>query len=175
MYYGEIKNFDIANGLGCRVSLFVSGCRNHCLGCFNAQTWDFCFGKPFTKEVEDKLINMLKDENIAGLTILGGEPFEPENQRGLINFIRRYINEVGKNLWMFSGYLYDVDMIPGGKVYTEVTDEILSYVDVLVDGRFEMSLRNLSLKFRGSSNQRIIDVKKSRELNETILIDELMK
>lgn len=176
MHYGEIKNFDIANGLGCRVSLFVSGCRNKCVGCFNAQTWDFLFGKEFTTEVEDKLIKMLQNENICGLTILGGEPFEPENQRRLISFIRRYKEEVpGKNLWCYSGYTFDEDMIPGGKVYTEVTDEILSYIDVLVDGRFVIALKDLSLKFRGSSNQRIIDVKESLKNNRVVLIDELMK
>lgn len=173
MYYGNIKNFDIANGPGCRVSLFVSGCRNHCVGCFNQQTWDFKYGSPYDKSVEDKIIKMLENENIAGLTILGGEPFEPENQRELLSLIKRFKTEIpNKTLWMYSGYTYDCDMKEGGKVYTEVIDEILSYVDVLVDGRFEISLKNLSLKFRGSSNQRLIDLKKTREMNYIVLLDE---
>ena len=173
MYYGNIKNFDIADGPGCRVSLFVSGCRNHCVGCFNQQTWDFKFGSPYDKSVEDKIIDMVKNENIAGLTILGGEPFEPENQRELVSLVRRFKAECPeKTLWMYSGYVYDKDMQEGGKVYTEVIDEILSYVDVLVDGRFEISLKNLSLKFRGSSNQRLIDMKKTREKKYVVLLEE---
>lgn len=176
MYYGKIVKFDIANGLGCRVSLFVSGCRNCCPGCFNMDTWNFLFGQPYTEEVEDKLIEYTKNENICGLTILGGEPFEPENQRSLIKTIRRFKEECpNKNLWMYSGYTFDSDMRPGGKVYTEVTDEILSYVDILVDGRFMQNLKNLSLKFRGSSNQRIIDVKESLKENRVVLVEELMK
>lgn len=175
MYYGNIKNFDIANGPGCRVSLFVSGCRNHCVGCFNAQTWDFQFGSQYTKEVEDNIINMCRNENISGLTILGGEPFEPENQRALLSLVKRFKEEVKKSLWMYSGYLFDADMIEGGKVHTEVTDEILANVDVLVDGRFEMGLKNLTIKFRGSTNQRIINVQSSIANKTVILMDEYMK
>ncbi len=176
MNYANIKYFDIANGEGVRTSLFVSGCRRHCKGCFNAVTWDFLFGKPFDKEIEDKIIESCKDPNIAGLTLLGGDPFEPENQRGLINLIRRFKTECsGKNLWAYSGYLFDVDMIPGGMVYTEVTDEMLKAIDVLVDGRFELDLKDISLRFRGSSNQRIIDLKKSLVANRTIVIDRLME
>ena len=176
MNYANIKYFDIANGEGVRTSLFVSGCRRHCKGCFNAVTWDFLFGKPFTKEVEDKIIESLKNENVAGLTLLGGDPFEPENQRVLINLLRRFKSECpGKNIWAYSGYTFDEDMIPGGQVYTEVTDEMLSYIDVLVDGRFELALKDISLRFRGSSNQRIIDVQKSLKEGKTIIIDRLMQ
>ena len=176
MNYANIKYFDIANGEGIRTSLFVSGCRRHCKGCFNAVTWDFFFGKPFTKEVEDKIIESLKNENVTGLTLLGGDPFEPENQRVLINLLRRFKSECPrKNLWAYSGYTFDEDMIPGGQVYTEVTDEMLSYIDVLVDGRFELSLKDISLRFRGSSNQRIIDVQKSLKEGKTIIIDRLMQ
>jgi len=174
--YANIKYFDIANGEGVRTSLFVSGCRRHCKGCFNAMTWDFLFGKPFTKEIEDQIIESCKDPNIAGLTLLGGDPFEPENQRGLINLLRRFKAECpGKSLWSYSGYVFDLDMIPGGQVYTEVTDEMLSYLDVLVDGRFELDLKDITLRFRGSSNQRIIDVKKSLQAGRTIVIDRLME
>lgn len=176
MNYANIKYFDIANGEGIRTSLFVSGCRRHCKGCFNAVTWDFLFGKPFTKEIEDQIINSLNDSNIAGLTLLGGDPFEPENQRGLINLLRRFKNECpNKDLWAYSGYEFDKDMIKGGLVYTEVTDEMLSYIDVLVDGRFIEELKDISIRFRGSSNQRIIDVKKSLKDNKVVLIDRLME
>ena len=176
MNYANIKYFDIANGEGVRTSLFVSGCRRHCKGCFNEMTWDFLFGHPYTKEVEDKIIESLKDPNVAGLTLLGGDPFEPENQRGLINLLRRFNTECrGKDLWAYTGYLFDLDLKQGGQCYTELTDEILSYIDVLVDGRFVLELKDISLYFRGSSNQRIIDVKKSINDGKVVLIDRLMK
>lgn len=166
MYYGAIKKNDIADGPGVRVSLFVSGCRHHCKGCFQPQTWDFCFGRPYTKETQIEILDAMAPFYVKGLTVLGGEPFEPENQKDvaeLISAVKKLYPE--KDIWCYSGYLYDVDMVKGGKVYTEYTDTILSQTDVLVDGEFVLELKNLMLKFRGSSNQRLIDVKKSTPEN----------
>lgn len=171
MNYGEIKYNDIANGEGIRVSLFVSGCRNKCKGCFNEATWDFNYGEPFTKEVENKIIEALKPSYVAGLTILGGEPFEPENQEALYPFIKR-IKEIypNKNIWMYSGYTMDKQMLPDdGIVHTKYTLDILKMIDILVDGRFVCELMNLALKFRGSSNQRIILVQESLKQNKIIV------
>ena len=160
MHYGNIKECDIADGPGVRVSLFVSGCRHHCKGCFNSETWDFQYGKPYTKETEEEIIRLLEPGFIQGFTLLGGEPFEPENQVELVKLLKR-IRETypKKDIWCYSGYLYDGDMIPGGKVYTEVTEEMLSYIDVLVDGKFVEELKDITLVFRGSSNQRILHLK----------------
>ena len=164
MNYAMIKNCDIANGPGVRVSLFVSGCRHHCKGCFNAETWNFDYGQPYTKETEQELIDLLKPGHIQGFTLLGGEPFEPENQVELVHLLRRIRAEYPqKDIWCYSGYLYDVDMIPGGKVYTGVTEEMLSCIDVLVDGEFVEELKDITLQFRGSSNQRIVELGKMRE------------
>lgn len=164
MHYGNIKECDIADGPGVRVSLFVSGCRHHCKGCFNSETWDFQYGKPYTKETEEEIIRLLEPGFIQGFTLLGGEPFEPENQVELVKLLKR-IRETypKKDIWCYSGYLYDVDMIPGGKVYTEVTEEMLSYIDVLVDGEFVEELKDVTLVFRGSSNQRILHLKDLKE------------
>ena len=175
MNYATIKKFDIANGVGVRVSLFVSGCRHHCRECFNSIAWDFNYGEPFTEEVENELLNALDDENIEGLSLLGGEPFEPENQKGLINFMRKVNKRFpNKNVWCYTGFTYDVDLIKGGKAYTDVTNELLSYIDILVDGKFISELKDLKIKFRGSSNQRIIDLKLSRKENKVILKEDLM-
>ena len=136
MNYGTIKNYDIANGTGVRVSLFVSGCRHHCKGCFNSETWDFNYGNPYTKEVEAEILEALKPAYIQGFSLLGGEPFEPENQKelaGLLQKIKESYPE--KNVWCYTGYLYDVDLIPGGKVYTEYTDKMLACIDTLVEDR----------------------------------------
>ncbi len=169
MNYGEIKNCDIANGIGVRVSLFVSGCTHHCRGCFNAQTWDFNFGEPFTKEVEDKILEYLKPDYINGITILGGEPFEPSNQQVLLPFLRRVKGECpSKTIWIYSGYKFDEELLKKSRARCEYTDEILSMTDILVDGRFEEELKNIRLVFRGSSNQRIIDVKESLKVNKVI-------
>ena len=164
MNYGNIKECDIANGPGVRVSLFVSGCRHHCKGCFKAENWDFAYGSPFTEETMEALLEALRPDYIQGFTLLGGEPFEPENQQVLVNVLRR-IRETypGKNIWCYTGYLYDVDLIPGGKVFTDVTEEMLSYVDVLVDGPFVEAEKDLTLVFRGSRNQRILDLRQVRE------------
>jgi len=171
MYYGKINKADIANGEGVRVSLFVSGCRNHCKGCFNEATWDFCYGKPFTNIEEDLIIEALKPNYISGLTILGGEPFEPENQKALVDFIKRVRNTYpDKTIWMYSGYLMDKEMLDeNGKVHTPYTLDILKQIDILVDGRFVLSKYNLALKFRGSENQRIILVKESLCQNKIVL------
>ena len=160
MNYGAIKKCDIANGTGVRVSLFVSGCRHHCKGCFNAVAWDFNYGQPFTDRTANEILDALAPDYIQGFSLLGGEPFEPENQRVLVKLLRLiHATYPSKDVWCYSGYLYDVDMIPGGKIYTEVTKEMLSYIDVLVDGEFIEAEKDLSLAFRGSRNQRILHLK----------------
>lgn len=161
MHYGNIKECDIADGPGVRVSLFVSGCRHHCKGCFNPETWDFEYGQLYTEETQEKILKLLAPGYIKGFTLLGGEPFEPENQRELVKLLKRIKEEYPeKDVWCYSGYLYDVDLAEGGSVYTEVTEEMLSYIDVLVDGEFVEELKDVSLAFRGSSNQRIIELGK---------------
>lgn len=170
MNYGEIKNYDIANGEGVRVSLFVSGCTHHCKNCFNPETWSFEYGKPFTKETEDYIIECLSPDYIDGLSLLGGEPFEPQNQEVLLPFLRRVKNELpNKNIWCYTGYLFDSELLSESRARCEFTDEMLSLIDVLVDGEFVQTLHDISLAFRGSSNQRIIDVKKSLETGEVKL------
>lgn len=170
MNYGEIKNYDIANGEGVRVSLFVSGCTHHCKNCFNPETWSFEYGKPFTKETEDYIIECLSPDYIDGLSLLGGEPFEPQNQEVLLPFLRRVKNELpNKNIWCYTGYLFDRELLSESRARCEFTDEMLSLIDVLVDGEFVQALHDISLAFRGSSNQRIIDVQKSLETGEVKL------
>lgn len=172
MYYSTIKDCDIANGVGCRVSLFVSGCTNHCKDCFQPETWDFRYGKPFTSETEDRILQMLKKDYIRGLTILGGEPMEPENQVGLISLLRRVKKDLPqKDIWCYSGFTYEVITSAGSHPHCEVTEELLSCLDVLVDGRFVAELKDPSLWFRGSSNQRIIDVKKTLESGTVQTVD----
>ena len=162
MNYGEIKNFDIANGEGVRVSLFVSGCTHHCKNCFNKETWDFSFGKPFTAETEALLLKELAPDYINGLSLLGGEPFEPQNQAALLPFLRRVKAQFPqKTIWCYTGYLFDAELLSDSRARCAETDEMLSLIDVLVDGEFVQALYNISLQFRGSSNQRIIDVPKS--------------
>lgn len=172
MNYAAIKKCDIANGTGVRTSLFVSGCRHHCKGCFQPETWDFDFGNEFTSEIEDDIIESLEPDYIEGLTLLGGEPFEPENQRVLVKFLKR-VREIypDKSIWCYSGYLLDEELLKDSRARCEVTDEMLSYIDVLVDGEFVLEKKNIMLKFRGSENQRIINVKKSLETGEIVLWD----
>ena len=159
MNYGEIKKYDIANGPGVRVTLFVSGCRHHCKGCFNAETWDFHYGNPYTEKTEKEILDALNHPYIAGLTLLGGEPFEPENQRELVKLLKKVRKMYPKkNIWFYTGYTYDKDLLEGGKVYTPFTEEMLSYIDTLVDGQFIESQKDITLKFRGSANQRILDL-----------------
>ena len=162
MNYGEIKNCDIANGEGVRVSLFVSGCTHHCKNCFNAQTWDFSFGSPFTKETEDSILDLLDPGYINGLSLLGGEPFEPDNQRALLPFLKRVRAAYpDKTIWCYSGYTLESDLLSESRARCEVTDEMLSCIDVLVDGEFIEEQKNISLAFRGSENQRVINVPKT--------------
>ena len=163
MNYANIKKYDIADGPGVRVSLFVSGCRHHCKGCFNSEAWDFEYGRPYTAETEAEILEALKPGYIAGLTLLGGEPFEPENQVELVTLLRK-VRETypEKSIWSYTGFVYDKDLVPGGRAYTDVTDEMLSYLDVLVDGPFVEELKDITLQFRGSSNQRILEMSKKR-------------
>ena len=167
MNYATIKPRDIANGPGVRVSLFVSGCTHRCPGCFNEIAWDFGYGQPFTQETVDSIIDMLRPSYIRGLTLLGGEPFEPENQGAVVDLLRQVKQALPeKSIWAFSGYLFDRDILSG-----KLGDmaEYLSYLDVLVDGPFVQAKKNLSLRFRGSENQRLIDVKQSLAAGEVIL------
>lgn len=170
MNYGEIKDCDIANGIGVRISLFVSGCRNHCKECFQPQTWDFSFGKPFTLSTEEYILNLMDHDYISGLTVLGGEPFEPENQAALLPFLKRVkVRFPEKTIWAYSGYTYEQMTTDGEFPRCLETDEVLDCLDVLVDGRFVVELKNVSLRFRGSENQRIIDVKKTKEEGKIVL------
>jgi len=158
--YASIRTCDIANGEGVRVSLFVSGCTHRCKGCFNPDQWDFAYGSPFDAEAEAEVFSALDKSFISGLSILGGEPMEPENQRALVPFLRRMRRRFGdaKNLWVYTGCVLETELEADSHWRTEVTDEFLSMVDVLVDGPFVESLKDISLRFRGSSNQRIIDM-----------------
>ncbi len=170
MNYATIKNCDIANGPGVRVSLFVSGCTHRCKGCFNEVAWDFNYGQPFTRQTEDEILKMLAPDYVKGITLLGGEPFEPQNQPAIVHFLRRLKETYpDKTVWAFSGYLFDKDILSGRLGPKEITDEYLSYLDVLVDGPFVLEKKNLSLRFRGSSNQRIIDVPASLKTGKVVL------
>ena len=171
MNYCKIKDCDIADGLGVRVSLFVSGCTNHCKGCFQPETWDFDYGKEFTKDIEDEIIKLMNKDYINGLTLLGGDPFEPRNQYVIYNLLKRVKNELSeKNIWAYTGFLYE-DILNNEKYpHTEYSKRILEMIDILVDGKFEESLHSPALKFRGSSNQRIIQVKESLKENKVILL-----
>ena len=163
MNYGEIKKCDIANGPGVRVSLFVSGCRNHCPGCFNKETWDFCYGKPFTTETKDHIMELLKPDYIEGFSLLGGEPFEPENQEELVRLLKEIKeNYPKKNIWCYTGYTFET------LLRNPLQAKLLQYVDVLVDGKFKQELRDESLCFRGSKNQRLIDVQASLQAEEVV-------
>ena len=172
MHYAEIKYYDIANGPGVRVSLFVSGCTHKCPGCFNEIAWPFDYGKAFTEKTEDEILTALEDESYQGLTLLGGEPMEPQNQKGLLPFIRRYKEKFPeKDLWCFTGYLYDRDLLGWMSDKLPETKELLSYMDVLVDGEFKQELKDVTLLYKGSANQRTIDVKKSRAAGSIVLWD----
>lgn len=172
MNYAEIKEFDVANGPGVRISLFVSGCSHHCKGCFNPETWDEGFGKPFTKEVQEKILDFVEPEYIAGLTLLGGEPLEHEHQKALLPLVREFRRRYPKkSLWCYTGYLFERDLCGTMKDWEE-TKEILSCLDVLVDGEFVEEKKNLSLRFRGSSNQRLIDVKETLRCGQVVLWDD---
>ena len=170
MNYATIKNCDIANGPGVRVSLFVSGCTHRCPGCFNEVAWDFHYGTPFTQDTIDLILDMLKPAYVKGLTLLGGEPFEPQNQGAIVELLRcvkKMYPE--KSIWAFSGYLFDRDIMGKRLGDWEITREYLSYLDVLVDGPFIEAKKNLSLRFRGSENQRLIDVPASLKTGKIVL------
>ena len=170
MYYGNIKKYDIANGEGVRISLFVSGCTNHCKNCFQPETWDFAYGKPYTKETEAEILDFLKNDFCKGLSLLGGDPFDFSNQEELVKLCKKakelYPN---KDIWAWTGFILDQDLLDGGRRHGPMTDELLSYIDVLVDGPFVEEKKNIQLAFRGSENQRVIDLKKSLAQNEIVL------
>lgn len=170
MNYSGIKPFSIENGEGVRVSLFVSGCRNACKGCFQPETWNFAYGQPFTEETEEEILEMLRPDYVKGLTLLGGDPLEEENQESLLPFLRK-VKAVypEKDIWVYTGYILEQDLVPGGRKYTNCTDEIMKMIDVMVDGPFVQEKKDLTLKFRGSSNQRVIDMKETRDKGKMIL------
>lgn len=172
MNYADIKRIDVANGPGVRVSLFVSGCNHHCKDCFNQEAWDFNYGKAFTSQTIKTILEYLKPDYIKGLTLLGGEPLEHSNQQGLLPLLRK-VKEVypEKTIWCFTGFLFDKDVL--GRMWAEYTEtkEFFSYIDVLVDGPFMIDKKDISLRFKGSANQRTIDVKKSLQENQVILWD----
>lgn len=175
MHYATIKNCDIANGPGVRVSLFVSGCTHRCPGCFNEVAWDFDYGTPFTRDTVEQILDMLRPSYIKGLTLLGGEPFEPQNQGAILELLRAVKKTYPqKSIWAFSGYLFET-ICSGTLGPWEITKEYLSYLDVLVDGPFVQKKKNLNLRFRGSENQRLIDVKKSLEAGKVVLWDDGQK
>ena len=171
MHVANVKFYDIANGEGVRTSLFVSGCRHHCKNCFNAEAWDFTFGTPYTKKTEEEIIASLAPDYIAGLTVLGGEPFEPENQAEVLSLVTavksRYPH---KTVWVYSGFTYE-ELLSDSRAATDTARALLQQIDVLVDGRFIESKINIRLKFRGSENQRIIDVKQSLESGKTVVFN----
>ena len=173
MNYADIKRIDVANGPGIRVSLFVSGCTHHCKGCFNKETWDFNYGKPFTQNEIDEIMEYVSPNHIKGLSLLGGEPFEFSNQQGLLPLLRTFKQSFpNKSIWCYPGYEFEKDIKEKMMVMWPETVEFISYIDILVDGKFIEEQKDLKLRFRGSANQRIIDIKKSLEAGETILWEE---
>ena len=174
MNYATIKKCDVANGPGVRVSLFVSGCNHHCKGCFNQEAWDFNYGNEFTEKEENEVMEALKPEYINGLSLLGGEPLEPKNQEGLLPVVKKakelYPN---KKIWCYTGFLFDEQVLNGMDKTNETTHELLKYIDYVVDGKFVEELKNPGLRFRGSSNQRIIDVKETLKNNKVVLWDKI--
>ena len=177
MHYGELKKCDIANGIGVRVTLFVSGCTNHCPDCFQPQTWDFDYGKPFTGETKAEIFTELDKPFINGLTVLGGEPFEPRNQRELLPLLREVREKYpDKTIWCFTGFRLDDELLRDGSYpRCEATDGMLACINVLVDGRFVKELKDISLQFRGSRNQRVIDMDRTRETGQVTIWEKLRK
>lgn len=170
MNFANIKKFDIADGEGVRVSLFVSGCTHHCKGCFNAETWSFSYGEPYTQKTEDEIIEALRPSFIAGLSLLGGEPFEPSNQAELVKLLERVRKELPeKDIWCYTGYTLETDLLSPSRARCEHTDKMLSMIDILVDGEFVEQLKDITLLFRGSKNQRLIDLKPTLEKGEVVL------
>lgn len=177
MHYGELKKCDIANGIGVRVTLFVSGCTNHCPDCFQPQTWDFDYGKPFTDETKAAIFAELDKPFVNGLTVLGGEPFEPRNQRELLPLLREVREKYpDKTIWCFTGFRLDDELLRDGSYpRCEATDGMLACINVLVDGRFVKGLKDISLQFRGSRNQRVIDMDRTRETGQVTIWEKLRK
>ena len=174
MNYSVIKEFDIANGPGCRTTLFVSGCRNHCEGCFQPETWSFSYGQLFDDQTQQYILDSLEPDYVSGLTLLGGDPFEEENQEALLPLLEQIAQRYGgkKSIWAYTGYIFDRDLIPGGGKHTVVTDRMLSCLDVLVDGPFILAKKNIMLAFRGSSNQRILDMRRTLEEKVPVWVEE---
>lgn len=176
MHYGEIKKFDIANGIGVRVSLFVSGCRNACPGCFNQDTWSFNYGKPFTNATKEEILSALTPDYVAGLTVLGGEPLEPENQQDVLDLLKSVHEKLPKKtIWLFTGFTLEELKKSDCRAATPYLKDLLTLVDVLIDGRFEEQHKNISLQFRGSENQRVIDLKKTLETGKITLWNKLLR
>lgn len=176
MNYATIKTHDVANGPGVRVSLFVSGCRHHCKGCFNSETWDFGYGEPYSEETTEEILEALSPDYIKGFSLLGGEPFEPENQAVLCGVLERIkLAYPKKTIWCYSGSDFEKDILTGHTGDWAVTQRMLNCIDMLVDGRFVEALKDPGLRFRGSSNQRIIDVKKTMQQDKLVLWDEAEK
>lgn len=172
MNYAKINKNDIANGIGVRVTLFVSGCTHRCPGCFNSEAWDFDFGRPFCEETETELLNALSPNYIDGITLLGGEPMEPQNQAALLPFLKRMKSKYPqKTVWCFTGYTLETDLLCPSRARCEFTDELLSLIDVLVDGEFIEELKNISLRFKGSENQRLIDLRATLKSGKVVLWD----
>ena len=172
MYYGAVKTCDVANGTGVRVSLFVSGCTNHCEGCFQPETWSFTYGRKYTQETKEEILRALEPDYIQGLTVLGGEPFELENQPEVADLVTAVRERFpGKDIWCYTGFVLEEDLAPGGRRFGEYTEQLLAGLTVLVDGRFEQDKKNLGLAFRGSSNQRLIDVEASRRAGRVVCLE----
>jgi anaerobic ribonucleoside-triphosphate reductase activating protein len=170
MNYATIKYYDISNGIGVRTSLFVSGCTHRCKNCFNSEAWDFSYGNPFTEEVMEQILSSMAPDYIAGLSLLGGEPLEPENQRALLPLLQKCKQRYpDKTIWCYTGYTFEYDLLKSSRARCEITDELLSYIDVLVDGEFIQDLYDVALRFRGSSNQRLIDLPASLKHGVTVL------
>lgn len=169
MNYADIKKIDVANGEGVRVSVFVSGCNHHCKGCFNQCAWDFNYGKKFTEKEEQQIIDYMNHDYISGLSLLGGEPLEPRNQEGLLPLVKKVKEKFpNKNIWCYTGFDFEKDVVGKMAKDNETTRELLKYIDVIVDGKFEEDKKDLKLQFRGSSNQKIVDVKKSLQTGQIV-------
>ena len=176
MNYATIKKRDIANGIGVRVSLFVSGCTHRCKNCFNKETWDFSYGEKYTEDTQALILSYLEPSFVNGLSLLGGEPFEPINQKELVKLLRKVKEKFpNKDVWCYTGYLFEKDLLKDSRARCEYTDEMLSLIDILVDGPYVEEKKDITLQFRGSENQRIIDVKLSLSENRVVLWDKLMK
>ncbi len=176
MNYATIKKRDIANGIGVRVSLFVSGCTHHCKNCFNKETWDFSYGELFTEDTVNTILEYLQPDYVSGLSLLGGEPFEVQNQGALLQLVKRVKEKYPqKDIWCYTGYVFETQLLCDSRARCSYTDELLSYIDVLVDGPYIEEQKDISLQFRGSKNQRVIDVKRSLATGEIVLWDKLIK